>query len=45
MRILRAFMLSATAPSAFARVLRRPFSRAAWTGADGTTADGSVSLS
>lgn len=44
MRNLRALMLSATAPSAFASVLRRPFSLAAWTGGVGAVCEGSVSL-
>ncbi len=35
MRTERALIDSATASSALARVLRRPFSRAAWTGAEG----------
>jgi hypothetical protein len=44
MRACRALILSATAPSALARVLRRPLRRAACTGADGVGTNGSVSL-
>lgn len=35
-------MLSATAPSAFARFLRSPLRRAAWTGAEGMASEGLV---
>lgn len=45
MSSFRALMLSATAPSAVASLLRTPLSRAAWTGAEGTGVDGSVSAS
>lgn len=45
MSSFRALMLSATAPSAFASFLRRPFRRAACTGGDGAAILGSVSFS